>query len=183
VKDILSTMSAIHHQLFLVNTKLWGHGCDRPYRDPYNQVKYDMWYNNQTDEIKEAEAQLYAKGYYKYEGVDEMFDIKSKEGQQLHVDDVVKVGEQECIIMSIISPRDVQVNPVGPGLPFITPPETITVLHSFIEKIIAMKSDEELQAILSRAEQLSIEMGTKPAKLVKTKSTTEVKPAEPELDF
>jgi hypothetical protein len=144
---------------------------------------YLVWLSEQCTETKEAEKLLYARGYYKYEGARTMFDIKSKEGQQLHVDDVVKVGEQECVIMSIISPRDVQVNPVGPGLPFITTPEEVTVLHSFIEKIIAMKTDEELQAILMRAEQLSIEMGTRPAKLVKVKGTAEVKPSEPELDF
>jgi len=178
--NLQGLFESLHRQLHEVQARLDGYSTVRPWRNPHNTTAYDLWYQNQTLEVREAEQQLYQKGYYKYEGEQFMFHVKDKTDKVIHVDDVVSTDScPEGVVMSIISEKEVQINPVGKGLPFVVPPGEVTVTYSFIEKLLTLKSDEELQAILRRAEGLAEERNT-PHKT--TTSSPSAKPSKPKQE-
>lgn len=166
------------------NIYLYSYYLRRPQRNAFTPEVYRLWYRDLPPDIKELEDTFYKRGYYKWEGVPFMFKVKGKDDKHLHVDDIVLDGEEEAVIMSILSETEVQINPIGKGLPRIVPPSNLSVKYSFIEKLRTLKSDEELQAILRRAEALAQKMGQTPSRPIsRSTSTHKAAPAQEVSDW
>ena len=157
MRDIFSLLGQVQESLHEVLQSMEGNFYigRRPYHDPANPTRYQLWKETLSSEALEAEAELYQKGYYKYEGMKNMFNVLDTAEKQIHIDDIVtymKDGTQlEGVVIAIIDPASIQVNPIGEGQPFLILPSLITIKYSFIEKIRNLRSDEELQAILNGA--------------------------------
>ena len=147
MEKIEEALSALHDINYFLN----GWSGRRPWRNPRSSFAYKLWWQEQSEETKKAELELYARGFYKYEGVS-MLKVQDSAGGQIHIDDVVKYGEQEAVVMAILDEETVQINPVGAGLPLLVPPSSLLITYSFIEKVKSLRSVEELQAILKMAE-------------------------------
>jgi hypothetical protein len=126
----------------------------RQSKTPFNDTSWKMWYESLTLEEKEAERELRRRGYYNHEGCDTMVRCKDVNGAQLHTDDLVTYGDPpiEAMITCIFSEDEIQINPIGEGLPELVQPSTVTQKASFIEKLRKLSTVEELQAILLNAE-------------------------------
>ena len=152
----------------------------RPYRNPYNLCEYNLWFGKLTEEEQNAERTLVFRKFYSEEGVETMFECKSKEGQQLHIDDIIELNGIKGVVIAILSATEVQFSPIEEGLPQIVRPEELTVKKSFIESLKGLRSNEELQAILLTAEERFTENKNK-AKAGKKAASSSVE--EEELDL
>ena len=154
------SLNEVSNQLQNIYRSLVSFNGERPYRCKKNIHLYKEWYNNLSEEEKEAELALIQKGYYSYERTNNMFDCKDKTGQQIHIDDIVEFENLETterlegVVMMIYSEDKVQVNPIKDGLPLLLPPDGLSVVSSFVEKVKGLRSDEELLAILRGNEEL-----------------------------
>jgi len=94
--------------------------------------------------------------YYNHEGHETMLECKDINGKQLHTDDLVTYEKEgivtDCMITCIFSKDEIQINPIGEGLPELVSPALVTQKQSFIEKLRKLSTIEELQAILLNAE-------------------------------
>ncbi|MCP3685964.1 MAG: hypothetical protein GY861_25235 [bacterium] len=89
-----------------------------------------------------------------------MFNCKDKGGRQIHIEDVAILATDheeiiagtECTVIGIFSEEEVQINPVNVGEPCLVSPETLEVRASFIEDILGLTTDEELQTIIKDME-------------------------------
>lgn len=127
-------------------------GNERPPRNPQgNNFWYDWWFNHLSPEERSAELELRRKGWYNYEGDDSMV-VPDKNGKDLHTEDVVTWQEKDCVIVCILSETELQLNPLGEGLPELVHPSEVELKHSFIEKLRSLRSNEELLAIIHAAE-------------------------------
>lgn len=177
--DLIRKLTHLQYSIGELKLRLDGYHGIRPWRNPRNTVAYDLWYKEQPLEVRDAEQQLYVRGYYKYEGETSMFHVKDSAGAVIHVEDIVKTADcPEAVVMSIVSETAVQINPIGPGLPRMVLPEEVTVTYSFIEKIRSLKSEEELLAILRKAEGLAKDIVSVPPE----KEKRETKKAEKVVD-
>lgn len=83
---------------------------------------------------------------------EKMFTITDKNGNQIHTDDEVLWQDKKCIVTCIFNQNEIQVNPLGEGLPCCVTPNEVTVTNSFIEQLRKLSTCEELQKILACAE-------------------------------
>lgn len=169
--NLLEQLNLIRTSLGEIEYKLagWEGISSRPARSAFNSTAYNFWFNKLTETEKQAEQALKRNGYYNYEGVETMFSVKDSKNIQIHTDDEVEWQEKKCIVVCILSEQEIQINPLGEGLPELVHPSTVTVINSFIEKLRKLTSNEELQKILKSAElRMEAEMATrKPARLSK----------------
>ena len=77
----------------------------------------------------------------------------------------------EAIVMSILSPTEVSINPINMGLPEIVHPDSLKINVSFIGKLEQLSSDEDLQELLRGAE---ARLETEAAKKKTKKSSAKV---------
>ena len=81
------------------------------------------------------------------------------DGAAIHESDRVRILDSvestenlECIILAIISQDEVQVLPVGEGSAFITAGENTKLVHSFLEDLESIATDEEFLELMAAAE-------------------------------
>ena len=81
------------------------------------------------------------------------------DGAAIHESDRVRILDSvestenlECIILAIISQDEVQVLPVGEGNAFITTGENTKLVHSFLEDLESIATDEEFLELMAAAE-------------------------------
>ena len=110
-----------------------------------------------------------------------MFKITDSKNQQIHTDDEVEWQGKRCMVTCIFSENEIQVNPLGEGLPCMVSPTEVTVTNSFIEKLRKLSTCEELQEILRIAEaRFALEQKTLKDSKPKREGTKKATVKEPE---
>ena len=181
--NLLHLIQQLRAEVNSLELRTVGFNGTRPICCAENKTTYWIWYHKLTIPEQLAERELKRQGYYNHEGTNTMFGIKDKNGKQIYTDDLVEWQGNKCIVTCILSEREVQLNPLGEGLPELVTPEEITVLESYIEKLRRLPNCEELQAILKGAEvRLQSEMAQRKSEKTKSGAPTKAKPATPAVE-
>lgn len=127
-----------------------------PVRCPESQGRWENWLKSLSSEERRLEMHLHlmqVKSYGRYS----MKGANDSTGREVHLEDVVERDGKEAIVVSILSIEEVQICPVGAGLPEIVHPASLTIRHSFIEKLKALSTNQELLDILASVEKRQVE--------------------------
>lgn len=177
--NLLQILQALRAEVNSLELKTLGFDGTRPICCAENKTTYWLWYHQLTFLEQQAERELKRQGHYNYEGTDTMFGVKDKAGTQIHTDDVVMWGEVKATVTCILSEREIQINPLGEGLPELVTPEELEVKESYIEKLRRLPDCAELQTILRNAEtRLASEMASRKAAKASSSSSGEPKKAK-----
>lgn len=82
--------------------------------------------------------------------------VKDKEGADIRTDDIVQYQDQRYIVSGIYSETEVHIIPTGEGLPQIVLPAELKLVVSFNNRFRGLRTDEELQALLTKMEKTHI---------------------------
>lgn len=129
----------------------WKYESDRPPHTPESHERYLEWYRSLSEDGKKVERAMHCFQVVPYERYD-MKGCNDSTGREIHLEDLVVRDGKEGIVVHIITTEEIQICPVGDGLPEIVHPASVTVRSSFIEKLRGLASNEELLAILASVE-------------------------------
>lgn len=148
---IENRLNFLQKQIYELSYALHGLNWFRPPCSGRFYPAYKAWLESLPEEQRAAENELRRKGYYNYEGDTEML-VRDSLGKDIHTEDVVVWQGQDCVVVCILSEEEIQVNPLGEGLPELVRPADVQVKHSFIDKLRSLRTNEELLEIIGAAE-------------------------------
>lgn len=148
---------------------------------PEDLADYTEWFNALTEAEQNAERQLTRAGFYELERSLGMFEVKDRENQPVHLEDIVEYEQDgkpiEAVVIGLISSTEVHINPINVGPPLVVQSNQVKVIYSFVGKILSLGSMDEFKQILDNAKsRMSKEIQERDPAFKNTQVSQSVKP-------
>ena len=167
MQDLPGKLDALQVEISSLRSDINKDRPARPIHSPLNHLRRKEYLKNLTPEERRAELQLFKLGYFRHEpqGIYSMANLKDTRGNQLHTLDIVKFTEDtrdlgtdelilagvEGIVVQIISPSEIQIDPINVGLPVICSPMNLEIIYPYGDKLETIGNEADYLALLDGA--------------------------------